>query len=207
MGNRKQTKEHLLKTALELFAQRGYHGVTTRDVARRARRNEALLFRYFGDKRGLLQAVIDGYRLPLSDPPFDDPDRYEVEEFFHLLSEDWYRVYAAQPDFFRLMRYCSLEAPQILKGYTKFYRESRVLPILEYISRKQAEGVLRKDVSPIAILLGFGGPLNAWLEIRLWTGDQNGDVWKTFRDEWLRMFLDAVRTKKAGRTSGAPALS
>ncbi|MFB9909281.1 TetR/AcrR family transcriptional regulator [Allokutzneria oryzae] len=52
------TRAALLKAAGELFAERGYDRTTVRDIAARAGVNQALLFRYFGTKEELFNAVV-----------------------------------------------------------------------------------------------------------------------------------------------------
>lgn len=52
------TRRRLLEAARDLFAERGYEGATVRCIADRAGANQALLFRYFGSKRGLLAEVV-----------------------------------------------------------------------------------------------------------------------------------------------------
>ncbi|MFF2900023.1 TetR/AcrR family transcriptional regulator [Streptomyces sp. NPDC057966] len=52
------TRRRLLEAARDLFAERGYEGATVRVIAARAGVNQALLFRYFGSKRGLLTEVV-----------------------------------------------------------------------------------------------------------------------------------------------------
>jgi AcrR family transcriptional regulator len=44
--------------ALQLFAERGYAGTTTQEIARKADVSETLLFRHFGDKAKLYDAVV-----------------------------------------------------------------------------------------------------------------------------------------------------
>jgi|HubBroStandDraft_1064217.scaffolds.fasta_scaffold38298_2 AcrR family transcriptional regulator len=46
--------------AVALFSEEGYSAVSTRRIAERAGCSETLLFRYFGDKHGLLMAVCNG---------------------------------------------------------------------------------------------------------------------------------------------------
>jgi AcrR family transcriptional regulator len=48
----------LLESALSLFAQRGYAGTSTREVARLAGVSEALLFRHFGTKVVLFENAV-----------------------------------------------------------------------------------------------------------------------------------------------------
>lgn len=54
-----EKKENILKAALELFAREGYHAVSTSKVAKKAGVSEALIFRHFESKEGLLKAILD----------------------------------------------------------------------------------------------------------------------------------------------------
>ena len=45
-----ETRERIFSAAREIFALKGPHGTTTREIADRAGVNEATLFRHFGNK-------------------------------------------------------------------------------------------------------------------------------------------------------------
>jgi AcrR family transcriptional regulator len=53
------TRDRLIQSALELFTAQGVSNTTTRSIAERAEVNEVTLFRHFGNKHGLLLAVIE----------------------------------------------------------------------------------------------------------------------------------------------------
>ena len=55
--NREARMRSLIDAALALFAEEGYGPVSTRRIAESAGCSETLLFRYFGGKHGLLQAI------------------------------------------------------------------------------------------------------------------------------------------------------
>jgi AcrR family transcriptional regulator len=55
----KSSRESLIQAALELFLEQGVNQTTTRQIADRAGVNEVTLFRNFGNKYGLLQAVLN----------------------------------------------------------------------------------------------------------------------------------------------------
>ncbi|MFF8288898.1 TetR/AcrR family transcriptional regulator [Streptomyces sp. NPDC016309] len=69
--DRASTRERLLAAASGLFAERGYERATVRDIASRARVNQALLFRHFGSKRALFGEVVsrDGTEQLRNTPP------------------------------------------------------------------------------------------------------------------------------------------
>src|SRR5436309_15491383 len=50
-------REEILDAALEEFAERGYHGASTEDIARRAGISQPYVFRLFGTKKELFRAV------------------------------------------------------------------------------------------------------------------------------------------------------
>src|SRR5512138_415356 len=69
LENKERTRRAILKAALELFEQHGFHRTTTRAISRRARIAEGTLFNYFETKEDLalyffqqeLEQVIDWY--------------------------------------------------------------------------------------------------------------------------------------------------
>jgi AcrR family transcriptional regulator len=56
--SRDDVEGRLIAVARELFAERGYAAVTTREIARMADVSETLLFRYFNDKAQLFDSVV-----------------------------------------------------------------------------------------------------------------------------------------------------
>ncbi len=51
--------EGILDSALDLFADRGFHGASVREIAQRVGVNEATLYHYFPSKAAILDAIID----------------------------------------------------------------------------------------------------------------------------------------------------
>jgi len=59
MPSQRSTRQRLIKAALDLFTTQGVTETTTRQIAELAEVNEVTLFRQFGNKHGLLLAVIE----------------------------------------------------------------------------------------------------------------------------------------------------
>jgi AcrR family transcriptional regulator len=103
-----ETRERLLRTALELFSERGVDGGSMREIARRAGVNVATAYHHFGSKRGLFLAVCRelGWQAAIEDAPqvlalgLDArlPLRQMLEELFF---ESWTAM-AKGADFIRL---------------------------------------------------------------------------------------------------------
>jgi AcrR family transcriptional regulator len=58
-GSAAQRREQILDAARTLFAARGFHATTTRDLAQAADVNDALIYRHFPDKQAILVALVD----------------------------------------------------------------------------------------------------------------------------------------------------
>lgn len=54
-------KERILKEALKLFSQQGFHATTTKEIAAASGVAEGLIFYYFGDKRKLLLEIVRSF--------------------------------------------------------------------------------------------------------------------------------------------------
>lgn len=106
------TKERMIAAAATLFARAGFNGITTRDIAQRARVSEGNIFRYFPTKRELFIAAIDSelaklsIRLEALDKPatVEDP-RAALRSLFEMITN----VVVNQPELVRLMRFSALE--------------------------------------------------------------------------------------------------
>ncbi|WP_446936334.1 TetR/AcrR family transcriptional regulator [Lysinibacillus fusiformis] len=57
----KGTAERIIEAALQLISEKGYTAATTKTIAELAGVNEVTLFRHFGNKRGLLKAIVEKF--------------------------------------------------------------------------------------------------------------------------------------------------
>ena len=58
---RRDRRDDILKASLHLFAKKGFHGTSMRDIAREANITEGLIYHYFAGKRDLFRAIIEEY--------------------------------------------------------------------------------------------------------------------------------------------------
>lgn len=56
---RRATTEQILKTALSLFCEKGYHSTSIEDIAKQAKISKGLLYHYFKSKAEVLGALVD----------------------------------------------------------------------------------------------------------------------------------------------------
>jgi len=103
---REATRERIVAAALDAFAERGFHGASTRDIAERAGTNQGLITYHFRSKDELWRAAADRV--------FGMLAKRMTEQVGALASEDprerareairiYVRFAAAHPELFRLM--------------------------------------------------------------------------------------------------------
>ena len=64
--SRRDRRDDILQASLDLFATKGFHGTSMRDIARSAGITEGLIYHYFASKRDLFRAIIEEHSfLPL----------------------------------------------------------------------------------------------------------------------------------------------
>ena len=56
--SKEERREEILDAALEVFAQKGLHGASTEEIARRAGISQPYVFRLFGSKKDLFKAAV-----------------------------------------------------------------------------------------------------------------------------------------------------
>src|SRR5262245_12797549 len=54
-----ERRDQILHVAMRLFAERGFRGTTTKEIAQAAGVSEAMVFRHFANKDELYHAIID----------------------------------------------------------------------------------------------------------------------------------------------------
>jgi AcrR family transcriptional regulator len=102
--------ERIVSAASELFARHGFDGTTTRMIAERAQMNEALIFRYFPNKRELYAAIIE--RKMAADPVLADLEgnsSLSIEALLEIIAQRILRTIKEDPQFLRLLYYSGLE--------------------------------------------------------------------------------------------------
>jgi len=83
------SRERILEAAARVYSKHGFRGATTRLIAAEAGVNEVTLFRTFGSKGALLEAVLEKSDIgdevqPLPDPPVDPEEELTAWVSEHL---------------------------------------------------------------------------------------------------------------------------
>jgi AcrR family transcriptional regulator len=145
--------------AKELFARQGYEGTTTRQIAQRAKVNEAIIFRHFPSKQGLYWAVLE-HQCELGAARQALEDRLNSggsdREIFAGIAEDTLRRRARDSSLSRLLLYSALENHKLAHRFFQTHGAVYYEMLAEYIRRRIDAGAFR-DLDPLLAARGFLG--------------------------------------------------
>ncbi len=157
-----ERKAQILSTAAKLFAQQGYEGTKTSQIAREAGVNEAIIFRHFTNKEELYWAVLS---------EISTSNRWS-ERLKAILSQDIRPEDALcqiarellerntnNPHYSRLLLFAGLENHKLSHRFFRSYVAGLYDELATYIRAQARNGVFRDDVDPLLAARGFFGML------------------------------------------------
>ncbi len=167
----RDTRTEILNAALELFADKGFYGVSIRDVARATGVGVSALYHHFPSKEELFEAVVlevrDGKASlgPGTPPPFDggsgDLPQYLEKLLLHAM--DRFAVLRERKRF----RIFLSDGPRLaLEGKINLWERMLVArqPIIDLMATLMARGLLRRGDAEM-IALSFIAPLMMWRQL------------------------------------------
>ncbi|MBB1270607.1 TetR/AcrR family transcriptional regulator [Shewanella sp. SR44-3] len=151
-----QSREQLIVAARTLFVERDYAQVSTRELAKMAGTDPALIRYYFGSKEGLFSTMIRETAVPI---------KQQLRQINRTLETDgpasfmwtYYQVMSAHPHFPRLIfKLASLDQSQTHnQELTKAFNEIISLEDVLFFDKLKSQGLLREDVDSRCAQLSF----------------------------------------------------
>ena len=99
----KNTRERLIRAALELFTTQGYHASTTPQVARKAGVAEGTIYRHFTSKQQLLNEIYRGAVRMFTQIVAQTPSRTSCRDRMKDVADRWGEVAAQDPPLAKLV--------------------------------------------------------------------------------------------------------
>lgn len=202
------TRAALLEAGSEEFARLGFAGARTRDIARRARVNQALIRYHFGGKAGLHRAVFKE-AMGAAREPLEAIRRSQAPpaERFGMLVEALGRFLEAKPHFPALLLREYLSggrhlSQDIMAEVGRFFATTRL--VVEDGVRRRAF----RPVDPHELHLSLVGSLAFFHASRPWRerAKRRGELPATaprpedYVDHVRRVLLEGIVSSTAGRT-------
>ena len=138
----------IIEAAIDLFANKGFKGTTTREIACAAGISEAIIFRHFATKEDLYDAIIahtleKRFRVweqeeGLLQPPSD------LETALRTFARAYIRRNRQDPAFIRLMLYSALEDHKFRERFLEAYRSPYLMAVLRMLEEGIRQGAYRQ---------------------------------------------------------------
>jgi len=94
------TRDRIIEAAYTLFSEKGYHGTSTREIAKTASVSEVTLFRIFGTKESLFEEVLKVKSIiPDLLAMIRDVENYSLEDLLFSLTKRFYYTLVSKKKF------------------------------------------------------------------------------------------------------------
>ena len=138
------SRERILEAARRVYAKHGFRGATTRLIAIEAGVNEVTLFRTFGSKSALLEAVLEQYSKDPEEPALPDEPVDPLTELTRFVRVNLERVRGMRPVLMHTMSEVD-ERPEAAEFACRGRHDVHDT-ITAYIRRLQARGLAAPDL-------------------------------------------------------------
>lgn len=158
-----ETRTKLITAARKAFATKGYAAASMDDLTAEAGLTRGALYHNFGDKKGLLQAVIDQIDAEMLDRLRIAQEKAQTPWLALLAESTAYIEMALEPEIQRIML---LDGPAVLGDPAKWPNQTAcLLRIEKTVQQLIDEGTVKKIDAKAATWLLNGAVLNAALWI------------------------------------------
>lgn len=204
------TKEKILETALELFAQSGYLGTSMSDIAKQLGITKAALYKHYASKQAILDRIVermeemDYERAEEYDMPETEPDGF-AETYMHMPLAKIRAYSIAQFDHWTREKF-SADFRKMLT--LEQYRDPKLAQLYhDYLATGPAEymaAIFRKltnsDEDAMQLALDFYGPM--YLLYSIYDGAEDKEPVAPLLAAHIDRFID--RVESGYRKDGEP---
>ncbi len=196
----KDGRQRLISTSLALFAEKGFDGVTVRDIAKASGVSVGLINHHFGSKEGLREAVDAHFMKQFEEVLLNQPDRGHTQpnsienwadEWIERHQSDW----SITVGYFR--RALLEESDWGANLFVRFYEVAQGA-----VTRMDARGEVRPDVDRLwlpflIIYLELGTTLlDPYIKRILGRSGFDDDLWRRRHRAYLSLIQRGVTPKR-----------
>jgi AcrR family transcriptional regulator len=202
---KRDRREDILQASLKLFAEKGFHGTSMRDIAKSADITEGLIYHYFVSKRDLFRAIIEEHSfLPLLRSLPDLGEWLDLRDLLIVLARGFYDVLGRNQDLTRLL----LQEVQVFPEEREaFFADAMKESITELaaIVESRVDEKARTDVDAQMVARIFFNSLLAFFVEQEILGGKH--ILPADEQSYVEHLVDMVVNRVgAGKKSGGPKL-
>ena len=204
------TKERILGTALELFAQKGYLGTSMSDIAKQLGITKAALYKHYASKQEILDRIVERmnemdyeraeeYEMPETEPdgfaeaylslPVEKIRDYSMAQFYHWTKEPF------SANFRKMLTLEQYRDPAMAQLYQNYLATGPV-EYMAAIFRKLTDS----DEAAMQMALDFYGPM--YLLYSVYDGAEDKNSVAPLLEAHIDQFI--ARVESENRKDGMP---
>lgn len=153
-------RKAIVETAAQLFAEVGFRGGTTRELAKRCGVSEPVLYEHFQTKSELYAAIIDASSQHGFEEGRDDLERlasgHDAHAFFTRLANLIVDFQAKHPNYLRLILFSALEKHELSEHFFECHGQVIHRIVTGFIKQQTTLGAFR-PVDAALVARGFMG--------------------------------------------------
>jgi len=192
----KERRTAIVRSAIHLFAEKGFRGTTTRELAAALGVTEPVLYQHFRTKRDLYTAIIEAKASETSEHAAglrQLADRRDDAAFFGAVGDLILRRYESDPEISRLLLFSCLERHELAEMFFERLFQNFYKLVTGYIRRRIAAGAFRKVNPEIAARGLIGMIAYHGLFGLLFPGRFGKPNRRRVADEMVTVFLGGIR--------------
>jgi TetR/AcrR family transcriptional regulator len=199
-----ERRRQILDAAAALFAESGFTGTTTRQIAAAVGISETLLFRHFPSKDALYAASLED-RVPAASVEAWIGElraftrRDDDEGLFVAVTRAILESHRTVSQFHRLMLFAALEHHALARRFELAYMRPLGRFLCDYVARRQAEGAFRREPPEVVAhaLMSVSAHFAQWKALGMNPLGLTDEAVVGF----ARRLLDDIRTPPAKETT------
>lgn len=156
------TRDRIIDSARELFAQKGFYGVSVRDITGAAGVNTSMISYYFGGKDGLYEAIFESEFMPLLDFLSQEETLRKMDpmERILFLVDKVVEMHTLHPELARLLHHeiftpTRMYSEKILRGITLLAEAFRYA-----FQQGMEKGIFRSDLETFEMSYALASMVN-----------------------------------------------
>lgn len=154
-----ERRASIVEAACNLFADKGFRGTTTRELAAAVGVTEPVLYEHFGTKRDLYAAIIESKAKHSGETILELSERYMATDddrgFFMDLGNLIVDKYMGDPTFVRLLLFSNLENHDLKELFHSLGNNCFEM-VSKHLERRMTGGAMRKADPKVAARAFFG---------------------------------------------------
>lgn len=158
-GEALSTREKIVQSALEVFADKGLHGATVVEIAKAAGITGGALYRYFDSKEEIFQAVVDAHTSTIQalDLVRELMPELEPRTALKFIARGMFLFVYSDWDFLRMVIGESVKNPEAAGPFLEKVLDPSREFVRECIELWKDKGLLKEEVDPVLATSAFMG--------------------------------------------------